>query len=517
MKLTFFKITKRVLIAVVAVFMLQACDDGLTDINVNPTQADQLDPQFKFTRALLQTSEGRFESWRGNLIHASSMIQHLSSLTTAWSGDRYTINTEYTGAFWNSMYPNAVKTIEDVIAQVEDDPEMVNMYSQARILRVFIYHRLTDFYGDIPYSEAGKGFIEGISNPVYDPQEEIYRDMINELTEAVAALSEGPLTFGSNDLLFGGDIEQWRRFGNSLKLRLGMRMSNVDPAAARSAVESAVNAPGGVMQNNDDIAWVNHVDQSGINRYGVGEVFHDFGLTGHNFALSETFVNILLDAENGNANVDPRLQHIGRVYNADGSVRTTNVLEYQGVPNGLMAAEISNNWSLSDADLKPYVMPNREGLVNYDKPNIFQSYAEVRFLLAEAAERGWNVPGDAQTHYEAGIEAAMQHMNLYGFSISDGEIQEYISNVPAADLEQIATQKWIALFLNGYEAYAEWRRTGFPVLTPVNFPGNESNGQIPRRIIYPIQEPGNNRANYEAAVSRQGPDLLTTRMWWDVP
>lgn len=517
MKDSIFKITKRVLIAVVAVFMLQACDDGLTDINVNPTQADQLDPEFKFTRALLQTSEGRFESWRGNLIHASSMIQHLSSLTTAWSGDRYTINTEYTGAFWNSLYPNAVKTIEDIIDQVQDEPDWVNLHSQARILRVFIYHRLTDFYGDIPYSEAGQGFIGGISSPVYDPQEDIYRDMINELTEAVAALTEGQMTFGSNDLLFAGDVEQWRRFGNSLKLRLGMRMSNVDPAAARAAVESAVNAPGGVMQSNADIAWVNHANQSGINRYGVGEVFHDFGLTGHNFALSDTFVGILLDEANGNANIDPRLQHLGRVYNEDGSVRTMDVMEYQGVPNGLQAAQISNNWSLSDPDRQPYAMPNREDMVNYDKPNIFQSYAEVRFLLAEAAYRGWNVPGDAQTHYEAGIEAAMKHYDLYGLEITDSEISQYIANVPPADLEQIATQKWIALFLNGYEAYAEWRRTGFPVLTPVNFPGNESNGQIPRRIIYPIQEPGNNRANYEAAVARQGPDLFTTRMWWDVP
>ncbi|MCC5941561.1 MAG: SusD/RagB family nutrient-binding outer membrane lipoprotein [Balneolaceae bacterium] len=507
------KLFRTAIVLFAAVFLFQACDDGLTDINVNPTQADQLDPQFKFTRAVLQAAEDEFETWRGNLIHASSMIQHLSSTITGWSGDRYTINNEYTGAFWNVMYPNTVKTIEDIMAQVQDDPDMVNMYAQTRILRVFVYHRLTDFYGDIPYSEAGQGFTEGISNPAYDPQEEIYRDMINELTEAVASLSEGPLTFGSNDLLYSGDVDQWRRFGNSLKLRLGMRLSEVDPSFAQATVEAA--AAGGLMQSNDDIAWVNHVDQSGINRNAIGSVFQNFGLTGHGFAMSDTFVNILLDAENGNANIDPRLTRIARVYDSDGNVATTDPLEYRGVPNGLDGSAISNNWGLGDPETR-YAMPNRENMAAYDSPYLFMTYAEVRFVLAEAAARGWNVPGDAQTHYEAGIDAAMRHLSLYGLNIPDSEIQDYIANVPPADLEQIAIQKWIALFLNGYEAYADWRRTGYPQLTPVNAPGNVTGGTIPRRIIYPVQEPANNRSNYEAAVSRQGPDEFTTRMWWDV-
>ena len=471
----------------VAMFTLQACDSGLTEMNENPTVATELSPEFKFTRAQLQASESRFEAWRGNLIYASNMIQHLASTTTAWAGDRYTINNAYISAHWNRMYPNAVKTIEDIIAQTQDEPEWVNLYSQARILRVFIYHRLTDLHGDIPYSEAGKGFIDGETTPKYDSQEEIYNDMINELTEAVNAMDQGMTTFGENDLFFGGDVSQWIKFGNSLKMRLGMRLTERDEGLARSVVESA--ASGMVMESNDDTAWIPHASgPSGINRNGIGEVFQDFGLTGHAFRMSDTLVDMLLDAENGNQNVDPRLTVFAKVYDEDGNVTTNDPLDYKGLENGLDAA------ALGDLDLITFAMPNRELMASYSAPNLFMTYAETRFILAEAAARGWNVPGSAQVHYEEGIRAAMEHLALYGDNgiIPESDIQTYIDNVPPADIEQINIQKWIALYLNGYEAYANWRRTGFPDLVPVDFPGNRSGGEIPRRYLYPPSEEQNN-------------------------
>lgn len=497
-------------LAMVAMVTLQACDEGLTEMNENPTVATELAPEFKMTRAQLEASEGRFEAWRGNLIYASSMIQHLASTTTAWAGDRYTINNSYLSAHWNLMYPNSVKSIEDIIAQTKDEPEWINLYSQARIMRVFIYHRITDLYGDIPYSEAGKGFIENETSPAYDPQEEIYKDMINELTEAVNAMQQGEVTFGENDLLYAGDITQWTKFGNSLKMRLGMRLTEVDPNLAQSTVESA--ASGMYMESNDDIAWVPHASgPSGINRNGVGEVFQDFGLTGHNFRLSDTLVDMMLDAENGNQNIDPRLTIFAKVYDEDGNVTTNDPLDYEGLENGLDAPE------LGDLDLIQFPIPNRELMTSYNAPNLFMTHAETRFILAEAAARGWNVPGDAQTHYEEGIRAAMEHLALYGDEgvIPESEIQDYIDNVPPADIEQINIQKWLALYLNGYEAYANWRRTGYPELVPVDFPGNRSGGEIPRRYLYPVDEQQNNGANYDEAINRQGPDEFMTRIWWD--
>lgn len=495
-----------------AMFTLQACDEGLTEMNVNPTTATELDAEFLFTRAQLEASEGRFEAWRGNLIYASSMIQHLSSTTTAWAGDRYTINNDYISAHWNLMYPNAVKHIEDVVAATADDPDMVTMHSQARIFRVFIYHRLTDLYGDIPYSEAGKGFLENNTSPVYDPQEEIYKDMLNELSEAIDAMDPNAVfNFGSNDLLYQGDVAQWRKFGNSLKLRLGMRLTEVDPALAQSTVEAAAVE---VMDNVHDSAWINHASgPSGINRNGVGEVFQDFGLTGHNFRLSNTLVDVMKDEANENANVDPRLPVFGKIYNDDGDVVSTDPMDFVGLQNGLDAPALGN------LELIEFPIPNRETVGSYSAPNLLLTYAETRFTLAEAAYRGWNVPGSAQEHYEAGIRGAMQHLAWYGSEgeISQDAIETYVSNVAPADMEQINIQKWIALYMNGYEAYANWRRTGIPDLTPVNFPGNETGGQIPRRYLYPIPEQQNNRANYEAAIDRQGPDDFMTRMWWDAP
>ncbi|MGM0460416.1 MAG: SusD/RagB family nutrient-binding outer membrane lipoprotein [Bacteroidota bacterium] len=501
-----------VALLMVTMMTLHACDEGLTDINEDPTVATELSPEFKITRAQLQASEGRFEAWRGNLIYASNMIQHLASTTTAWAGDRYTINNDYLAAHWGTHYPNSVKTIEDLIAQVQDEPDWINLYAQARILRVFIYHRITDLYGDIPYSEAGKGFIEGNTSPVYDPQEEIYTDMIDELTQAVSDLSEnqGMMTFGENDLFYEGDVTQWIKFGNSLKMRLGMRLTEVDESLAQSVVEEA--AADMYMEDTDDTAWINHESgPSGINRNGVGEAFQDFGLEGHNFRLSNTLVDLMKDEENSNQNVDPRLTIFANVYDEDGNSTTDDPLDYQGLENGLDAAD------LGDLELLDFAMPNRELMTSYSSPNLFMTHAETRFILAEAAARGWNVPGDAQTHYEEGIRSAMEHLAFYGEDgeISEDDIQAYIDGVPPADIEQINTQKWIALYLNGFEAYANWRRTGYPELDPVDFPGNRSGGEIPRRYLYPVPEQQNNSTNYDEAINRQGEDEFMTRMWWD--
>lgn len=503
-------------IALTLLVALPACDNGLTDMNVDPTAATELEPGPRFTAVQLQTSEDRFEAWRGNLIHAASMIQHLSSTFTAYSGDRYTLNREYVEAFWEAMYANPVQGIQDLIYDLEslegeEAEEHANMLAAARVMRVFIFHRLTDLHGDIPYHEAGLGFIEGIGAPEYDSQEEIYPHMIDELQEAVASFEDGLETFGSNDLFFAGDVEQWRRFGNAMMLRLGMRMSEVDPEAAESAVRAAID--GGVLESNDDLVYIEHeTGPDDINEYGVGRVFHDFGVGGHGFAMSDTFMDILLDAENDGANVDPRANVFAAVYDADENLVSDDPEDLEGLPNGLDGSALGN------LDVYEFAQPHRDIMVRRDSPNLFMSYAEVEFLLAEAALRGWGAPESAQAHYENGIRAAMEHLTIYSdeAAISDEDIQAYIEAAPEASLETVATQKWIALFLNGYEAYAEWRRTGYPELEPVNYSGNETGGTIPRRLIYPTGEQSNNQSNYEEAVSRQGPDEFTTRVWWDV-
>ncbi len=513
---------KKIITVILIIFFgASSCDNGFEELNENPNTVRTLEPESKFTNAILRTAGDRFENWRGNLIYSSTMIQHMAATGGVWAGDKYLYNAQWSGAWFERGYNDMVKIIEDIIFQLETDPE--NLYPEemlaiARIQRVFIYHKITDLYGDVPYSEAGKGFIDRNFRPVYDPQSEIYADMLNELLEATAVLGTGTSQFGDADILFSGDQEKWKRFGNSLMLRLGFRLIKVDPAASQQWVQRAID--GGVMQSNDDIAFVKHTDgPEGVNRNGNGQVFS----TDNDSRLSDTFVNILTG--------DPRLTIYGSLpedtglkdADEDPILRTeaerTDPAVQKGLPNGLNPDALKA--LTGEANDQAYTEANRLIITGEDAPYFFQTYAEVEFMLAEAALRWGLAGGDPEVHYNNGVTAAMKFLELYGEKavIDDADISDYlIANPydPATGLEQINTQYWVVTFLNDIESYANWRRTGFPVLTPVNFPGNESNGQIPRRLRYYEREQTTNPQNYIEAIERQGADLFTTRVWWDV-
>ena len=496
-------------LAVLCSVVLVACDglnDDFEEMNINPTQASQIDPNFKFTYILDEISGQRYENWRTNLIYSSTMMQKLAATPGYWSGDKYLYNAGYSAAMWDRYYPNIAKNIEDLLLQTSEDPADVNLHSITRITRVLMYHRLTDLHGDIPYSEAGKGFTEGITQPAYDAQSDIYNDMLTELEQATAALTPGGNTFGGGDLMYSGDVDLWRKFGYSMMLRLGMRLVKVDPAGAQSWVGKAI--AGGVMTSNADISYIPHSSADGYAN-GNGEVFDADG----NPRLSETFVNWMLDRN------DPRLFVYGQV-NAPGA-------DPIGLPNGLDSDTVEEHptWvpcaddgSVVPCGMDVYMTPN-EVLTSRDEPMFFMTYAEVEFLLAEAALRGWH-SGDPATHYANGVRAAMEYLGMYGTAavIDPTTIDAYLAENPydaANAMQQINEQIWATVFLNEYEAFANWRRTGYPELVPVDYPGNVTGGTIPRRLRYREQEAVANPENYNAAVARQGPDELTTRVWWD--
>ncbi len=485
-----------------------ALDSHFQEMNVNPTQADQIDPNYKLTDIQLRISGERYENWRTNLIYSSTMIQHFATLPTYWAGDKYLYIASYSAAMWDRYYPNIARNIEDLRVQVCEDPAQVNLCSITRIMRVFMYHRLTDLYGDIPYSEAGLGYLEGITQPVYDSQEFIYNHMLTELEEAAQALSPGQQTFSTGDLIYNGDVEKWRKFAYSMMLRLGMRLVKVDAGAAQQWVSKAI--AGGVMESNADIAFVPHEDPAGW-RNGNGSVF----LADSSPHLSEFFVEWM------KTHNDPRLYVYGQVP-VDGAPAV-------GLPNGYDSNTISSHPSWipcepadsppSPCEMDVYMDPNPV-IQGEDDPMFFMTYAEVELLLAEAAVRGWHT-GDPATHYANGVRAAMEYLSMYGADavIPNDAIEAYLAANPfdpANALKQINEQIWAAVLLNEYEAYANWRRTGYPELTPVVYPGNVTGGTIPRRLRYREQEQVANPQNYQAAISRQGPDLFTTRIWWDV-
>jgi len=492
---------KKVTLILLVLLVFGSCDNGFEELNVDPTKPTQVDARNKFTAIQLFTSGERYENWRANLIYCSTMMQHISSTAGYWDGDKYTWNQGYASSMIDRIYGNAIKSIEDMRVQLDEEGKPDEMKAIARIMRVFIYHRLTDLHGDIPYSEAGQAVISDILQPKYDPQSEIYPDMLKELEESVALLGSGTSEFGDADLMFQGDLDKWKRFGNSMMLRLGLRLIKIDPAAAQSWATKAI--AGGVMTSNADIAYIQHTaGPGGINKNGNGEVFSADG----NPRMSETFINFLQG--------DPRLPILA-ARRSDGS---TNVADLKGLPNGLDNAMLEAATGETSTD--PFAEPNRSIITGEDAPMFFQTYAEVEFMLAEAAERWGLAGGNPAPHYDAGVTAAMKMLEIYGpaGAIADADVTAYLMANPfdpANALEQINTQYWAATFLNEYEAFANWRRTGFPVLTPVNFPGNVTNGTIPRRLTYSTSEQTSNTDNYNAAIANQGPDELTTRVWWD--
>jgi len=502
---------KQFIILFTVLLVFSACDEGFEEINQNPNAATELAPGPKLTATMLRVSGDRFEVWRANLIYASTMIQHIATTTGYWAGDKYTYNGQYSGAWFERTYNDQVKGIEDLRFQLsaEDSPYPEEMLSIVRILRVFIYSRVTDIYGDVPYFDAGKGFLEGNLRPKYDEQSAIYLDMLNELEQASNTLSSGTSQFAGADIIFQGDLSKWKKWSNSLMLRLALRMVKVDPALAQEWASKAI--AGGVMESNEDIAYIQHTaGPEGINRNGNGQVFS----VDNNPRLSETFVNFLQN--------DPRLTIYGALpdNDANNSVDRFAAANQRGLPNGLDAASI--NAATGEDNMDKFTEPNRNIITGEDAPMFFQTYAEVEFMLAEAAVRYGLAGGEtqAESHYNSGVRAAMNYLELYSpeAAISASEIDQYLLDKPynpAIAIEQINTQYWAATFLNDLESWANWRRTAFPVLTPVNYNGNVTNGTIPRRLIYFEREQTANPTNYQEVIDRQGPDTFTTRMWWD--
>jgi hypothetical protein len=492
-------------IVFISSLILTSCDfdKGFEEMNVDPTQAAQLDVNNKLASVFLKTSGGRYENWRASFIYSSQIVQHMSSTATYWSGNFYTRNEGYATSLFDEAYPQQVKEIEDIIFQLTNDGVSGDQMGIARIWRAFIFHRITDIYGDVPYSEAGKGYIDGTLKPKYDAQQDIYMDMLNELEAGLSQLGSSS-SLGNSDLIFQGDMTKWKKFGNSLMLRLAMRLSKADPASAQAWATKAI--AGGVMTSNADIVYIQHTQgPEGINKNGHGEVFMADG----NPRLSKTFVDFLQN--------DPRLPILG----SRRSDKSTNPANLIGMPNGLTAGALEAKYG-TKSDV--YAEPNRAVITGEDAPMVFQTYAEVEFMIAEAIIKGWT-SGDAKVHYEAGVKGAMQMLSMLypnAAAVTDAEVATYLSAKPydsSKGLQMIGEQYWAATFFNEYEAFANWRRTGFPVLQPFGgeavYSGNVTNGTIPRRLIYPGSESSTNADNFAAAIARQGANEFTTRVWWD--
>ena len=514
--------------AVAAILVSGSCKKDFVSINTDPNHitAANINYGYLFTSAQLVTAGNSdangYEDWRNNLIYSACMIQHLSSTTGYWDGDKYLYNASYNSAYWDFNYNNSITNIVEVVTHIRaDSAQQSNFYNIARIFKVFMFQRMTDMYGDCPYSQAGLGFIAGITQPKYDKQQDIYTNMLSELADAASKLDPAkPNTVGAADLLYAGDPVQWKKFAYSEMVRLAMRMSKADAASARIWVQAAVT--GGVMNGNADNAIVAHQNVSGT-PVPNGDGLILIGNDPNAYRLSLTFVNYLKGTG------DPRLSYLGTVCK-DPTVTTdmgdTTFVHQLGQPNGYDVPGSKTAYDLANAPNWPgnqnsYSVVNRYTFSRLTAPTFFVTYGETELLLAEAAQRGWVTASTASTYYTNGVTAAMAQLaSQAGAGPSTAAITAWLAANPynpAGALAQINTQYWVASFMDENESFANWRRSGYPALTPVNYPGNVTNGTIPRRFTYPQGEASTNSANYSAAVSNlNNGDKMTSRVWWDV-
>ncbi|MEQ8470590.1 MAG: SusD/RagB family nutrient-binding outer membrane lipoprotein [Marinoscillum sp.] len=507
-----------ILTAVLLVF--SGCTADFEEINTDKNKVSQASyvPSYNLSRALLEytgNSDFSYDTWRVNIIYASMMTQQLANASW-YAGDKYMQDDGWAAASFDVAYNSQVKYIVDLLEITRDNPLYSNLYQVGRISKVLIFHRLTDIYGELPYSEAGLAFHEGIYAPIYDTQRFIYEDMLKELNEAAQAL-DASADMPSNDLVYGssGDqIGQWKKLAYSLMLRLAMRLTEVDETLAKTWAERAV--AGGVFTSNEDNAMVHHDAGGGrltVNR-NSNILAGEWNATNNGEVyLSKTFVDFLAGTD------DPRLQYFGRVLSS-GDTDPANQI---GLPNGFDtnggATDVSTDPNFP-GDIMNYSTIRDDIFLALDAPTVLINYAQVELLLAEAALKGYSVGGTAETHYAAGVTAAMEHLAQYNATatIPEADISTYLAANPynpANGMEMISEQYWVASFLDWYEVWANWRRTGLPALTPVNYPGNATGGVIPRRMVYPSHESSNNPSNYAEAIKRQGNNNFLTKVWWD--
>ena len=555
------------LIAAMA-FTLSACSDShMEEINTDETKVTNLDPNAQLTTSLLQTY-GDFSLMDTYRNYITGFTQHFAG---GWNV------TNYAGAvhheddiarrIWDRYYEVAIKNLVDAIHKSEDKD---NLNAALRIHRVFLLSVLADTYGDIPASEAGLGYISGISTPKYDTVEEIYNWFFEELSACEAQLGTGSDRISGDVTSLGGEVAKWKKYANSLRMRYAMRISDVNPQKAQKEFEAAVGA--GYIASAADDAFIKYSDSpftyyDGANDYdfrtnALGEILYGQDPS------SPTFVSSTLFYQMQNTS-DPRLYRICRHYynikrsqvkpdkeqNID---LTDEVLAYfkrAGIgeepcntgaawyENWMNVAETKEfptlqKWADNDAntyDNSDYRARLMRPCLNIDFempscPGILFTYAEAELLLAEAKTKGWNVGGEAESHYEAGVRAAMEMLHNYYLTsnkISSDEIDSFLARNPLSDnpKEAINTQAWILHLMNPSEAWANMRRSDYPAVLDRSrlgtFPGDgfvydDPDLSMPTRLRYPELEGQYNSINYHAAIERMGgTDDWHKSLWWD--
>ncbi len=534
-----------------------SCSDSyMEDMNTDPSKAAVIDPNAQLTTVQLQTY-GDLEMVETLRSYVYAFTQQLMGCwNTTNYGGRHTLDLNEMGHIWQRYYLTGVKNITDAQVRTEGDATKVNINAVVRIYRVYLMSLLTDLYGDVPYFEAGKGFTDGKFTPKYDTQEEIYSDFFVELDAAVVALdaSKDRIT---GDVIYKGDVSKWKKLANSLRLRYAMRISDADPQKAQTEFEKALAADGGVMTSAADDALIAYMDiafsfggdsYSDYRRNALSQRLYGNDPLNNPSFICSTFYNELYNTG------DPRSSAMIRFYfdktmsttGTEGRIdiseevlakgmahpRDPGAFFYDPWPSGyesdlikeLQKTNSAIEKTTMDTETEPKLASN---FLKGDNPGVVMTSAEVDFLLAEAALKGWNVTGSVESHYKKGVRAAMSFLtdNYDCAVVTDAAFDAYMNkNGIGYTVEQkkasINKQAWILHFTNPLECWANLRRSNYPRLkSPADYGFSQvltGGAEIPVRLCYPVLESSYNKKNYEEALSRMGGNnSWNTPVWWD--
>ncbi|MBC9933027.1 SusD/RagB family nutrient-binding outer membrane lipoprotein [Chitinophaga qingshengii] len=491
MKKTFYK---HLYIASVLMLLLAGCTKKFDEINQDPNNPKTTDPGYLLVSAEKKAMDNILNEWNNG--RTGMHYAQYWSATTYSNESRYQIRENVNNTFWNIMYAGTLKDLNEIIKINTTKPfdYSVNQIAIAEILKVWTYHMLVDVYEDIPY----KSSLGGLERPgsQYDKAIDIYTDLLKILGEQVTKLDVSQPSFpAKTDIIYGGDVNKWKRFANSLRLRIAIRVSDV--ASMGTLVNKAINdaVTSGVFTSNADNALFRYVDAP-PNNNPLNESFK----SRVDFCMCKTMVDYMQDTK------DPRLpiyaapakgsgKYIGKAYGL-------NQQNGETIPNSAVSLPGS-------------------AVLDAKSPGVYLDYAEVEFILAEAIERNI-LSGSAEEHYKKGIRASLEYQ---GVAASD--VDSYIAGVPYNGGQWknvIGTQKWIALYMQGLEGWFERLRLDIKkpngqdlFVAPVDGSLDREVTMVPTRMTYPVDEQQLNKANYDKAVqSIGGKDSKAGKHFWDL-
>ena len=527
-----YKSIKFIIAFSIAILMSYACTDDFEELNTqsNLVTEDLIDVNLLLTRVQVRSIKEETPNGTGTIGNYSGM-SYSSANRPFQEGD--------SPGVWNNSYTRYTNNLSEIIRLTKDDPELVNKKAIARIMKVWAFAKVTDTYGDIPYFQSSLPQEDAIYNPTYDTQKSIYEDFFMELKAAASEMDASKESYGAADLVYGGDVDKWRKFANSLRLRLALRLRYVDKQMAIDNMSDLQEADL-ILSREDDANMFTSTDNQDNNNSNYVRVLNS-GSSLTKRGIGQEIVNNMINKN------DPRIKIWADTAKAEFPKDDPDLdyFGYRGTPLlGLVPVENKYPWGLESASRISDLW-----YVQVIEIPVLRS-SEMYFALAESVLFGLR-SGDAQGYYKKGMEEALNwakefydtskpqlpdvlerlypdwseadiELLLTHKELTQGEIDTFLatpaavlSGSPEEQLEQIIVQKNIGLYPQEYQNWAEWRRTGYPIVQ-VGPDDDDLKGESPRRMPWPNVEQTVNGDNYAEAETRiSGGDLRLSKVWWD--